>query len=637
MQDPNSTLRTAHFRLRLSDLVLLVYIAAVSREFLWGIRGETLAWVLTTVVSVVILATHAFYREDFVEPDSTGGSSSKLTLIAYAAPLVAVFLVRVPFPDYNYDVLNYHLEHMERGLRGWPFISGDFFPSVVQFNPAGDIATGIAKYLLGFRLGVLINLAAILWTASTVERFLRGSIDNEYLRRLGALVVVSTELVLFLQSMYLVDLLALPLLAEATLLAATFKSVGRKRYSLIHIGLFLGISLAFKISNIAFVIPIGALALYQAYVCRREFVLPPSITGMIAAIVAPAAPFFIFLFMETGSPVFPLYNRVFRSPYWTPDNISVPGIGPQNILQTLLWPFWVCLYPERGSEYLNGENPYTGRIALGFIFAAACLFTSRFSTSVRLLGLMTASSILLWSASSGNLRYGLFAEVLGGLLIVSVLASLLSTSGYSDRANRRKLAVLASSFSLLIAIQVFGAYKQALTSNQIFYGKKVQPTIFQDVRGYIRESAYLFRDRNMRRFLNSDEQQTVDGINVWVNSYPGTVGIMASLKPEIPIIAVTLTHPLSGSYDPLKTAAARERYEIARRAADGKHLFTIALEAHLDEALGYLKRGGLRPTHIQTWQLPYYSPYTHIKVVLIELENAAPNQSTNAIPAQIGK
>src|SRR6266851_4011309 len=301
--------KLTYFKFRLSYFALLIYIAAITRQFLWGLKGQTLAWVLTAVISVLILWMHAIFREDSGKRDSKDGSSSKL-LIVFAAPIVAVFLVRAPFPDYTYDFLNYHLEHMERALRGWPFIPGDFFPSVAQFNPTADIAIGIYKYLVGFRLGHLINLAAVLWTASIVERFLRDYIRNTYLRLLGALVVVSTELILFLQSIYLVDLLALPLLAEATFLVANFKRLGRKHYSLIHIGLFLGISLALKLSNLAFIIPIGALAIYQAYICRSELALPASVAGMMAAIVAPAAPFFVFMFMETGNPVFPFYNRV---------------------------------------------------------------------------------------------------------------------------------------------------------------------------------------------------------------------------------------------------------------------------------------------------------------------------------------
>jgi len=109
------------------------------------------------------------------------------------------------------------------------------------------------------------------------------------------------------------------------------------------------------------------------------------------------------------------------------------------------------------------------------------------------------------------------------------------------------------------------------------------------------------------------------------------------LKPEIPIIAVTGFSTDPWSYDPLKTAAARERYEIARKATAGKHLYSITYDAHLDEALGYLDRAGLRPTRIQMWQLPYYSPYTHMKVSLIELENAVPDQSNNATPREMEK
>jgi hypothetical protein len=254
------------------------------------------------------------------------------------------------------------------------------------------------------------------------------------------------------------------------------------------------------------------------------------------------------------------------------------------------------------------------------------------SSSVKLLGLVTASSILLWSASSGNLRYGIFAEVLGGILVLSVLASLLSTSDDSvDPAKRRRLVVLGLSFSLLIAMQVGGAYRQTLTLNQLIYGDKLQPTIFQDVRGFVSESAYLFRDRSMKHFLSADEQQTVESIDIWVNSYPTTVGLMASLKPEIPIIAVTSFQDDLWSFDPLKTSAARERYETARKAVLGKRLYSIALEAHLDEALGYLKRAGLRPVRVQKWQLPYYSPSMHLQVVLIELGNAAPNLSTDSL------
>jgi hypothetical protein len=614
-------LKPKELKFRPSDLVLLVYVAAVVRAFFWGLRGEMLAWVVTVFISATLVTIHSVFREEGLRPSEKDLSRRGLMLLLYTAPLVAVFLARAAFPDQNYDVLNYHLANMERGLRGWPFIPGDFFPTTVQVNPAADIASGICKFVFGFRLGHIINLAAVLWTMSIVERFLRESIRSSYLRYLSALVIVSTELILFLQSIYLVDLLALPLLMEAALLAADFHNLRRKKYSLIQIGAFLGVSLAFKLSNAAFVIPIAALAVYQAYLCARELNRVRWISGMIAAAIAPAAPFMIFMASETGSPVFPLYNWVFRSPYSTLEKIADPILGPKNVLQILLWPFWVYIYPERGSEFLGGDNPYGGRITLGFVFALVSLVAPKLSSQARLIGLATAVGIVLWSASSGNLRYALPAEVLGGMVMFAVLASFFD--GPEPKPEKRKrwdLGLIALCFSVLFGMQLFTSYREALTLKRNSYQDKVQPTIFQNPTGYVKESTWILGDRHAEMFLSEDQKQTITRVNVWVNSFPTTVGLMASLKPEIPIISVTPFQASLENFDPLRTAAAIERFEDVKRMASGKRLYTIVYDSNLNEALTNLGRGGLRPVHAEAWQLPYFSQTTRLNVQVIELE-----------------
>jgi hypothetical protein len=295
-------------------------------------------------------------------------------------------------------------------------------------------------------------------------------------------------------------------------------------------------------------------------------------------------------------------------------------------LQTVLWPFWVYIYPERGSEFSGGDNPYTGRIPLALIFVVVSLWSRRVSTPVKLLAVVTGASIFLWSASSGNLRYGLCAEVLGGIVITSVLAALIKASAKSNNPReRRTTVVLAACFSVLIAMQVVTSYKSVFTLSRVSYGDKVQMTIFQDPNGYVRESAYLFRDRRMSDFLTPDERQMIAGVDVWVNSYPTTVGLMASLRPDLPILGVTLFQPTGGNFDPLKTTAGNDRYQIAKQAAAGKHLYSIVYQQELNQALVYLNRAGLRPKSTRTWQLPYYSPYQRMNVALIELENAEPD------------
>ena len=78
-------------------------------------------------------------------------------------PLLGFYLLRAAFPDHSYDVFSYHLLHAERSLRGALYAPGDYFPTALPFNPVADTLTGISRLLLGFRLGTVINLLAMIW------------------------------------------------------------------------------------------------------------------------------------------------------------------------------------------------------------------------------------------------------------------------------------------------------------------------------------------------------------------------------------------------------------------------------------------------------------------------------------------
>ncbi|HEX8144159.1 MAG TPA: hypothetical protein VF553_16275 [Pyrinomonadaceae bacterium] len=606
--------RFIHHRYRLTDLFLLLYLVAVVRQFFWGIDQQLIAWALTATVSALALLAHATFREEAPE-----GFTGKLSWVAYSAPLLLIFFLRSPFPDHNFDVLNYHLAHMERALRGWPFMPGDFLPTSIQFNPLPDMVAGISKYLLGHRLGPLINTGAMLWTALIAEQILKQFISNKYFLRLASIVVISTELVLYLLSTYLVDLLALPLLLEATCLALNFKKISRKNYTLIHVGLFLGIALAMKLTNLAFVIPIAGLTLYNAY-RERASLRPRAILGGTIAALAPAAPFTAYMIRTTGSPVFPFYNKLFRSVLWLPNNISDPINGPKNIIETVLWPLWVYLYPERGSEFSGAGAPYTGRIALGFIFAFVGLLAPQVKESTRQLAAMTLCAMFLWSASTGNLRYGLFLEVLSGVLIISVLVSLLEYYRKLGTVNPYRVTALALCFAVVIGMQVLSSYRQAATLDQCFFGDKVQSTVFQEPRSYLREAAYFLDDRNALSFLPAEQQTILSGVDVWINAYPTTSGLMASLKPTTPMISVTPFLPTIDVFDPLRTRAGLEAYRSAMNQVRGKRLYTLTHKIRLNETLKTLERAGLTPVRVTDMQMPFYSVTTGMKVALIEVE-----------------
>ena len=97
-----------------TDLILLVYLAGFLRQYLWVVSSNSTAWILTIIFSVLLLAVIIQNRET-----ATPQRSPRFWLIV-ALPLVVMYVIRLPFPDFNYDVLNYHLINTERALRGWP-------------------------------------------------------------------------------------------------------------------------------------------------------------------------------------------------------------------------------------------------------------------------------------------------------------------------------------------------------------------------------------------------------------------------------------------------------------------------------------------------------------------------------------
>src|SRR5882672_8981005 len=194
----------------IGDIVILLYIVAFVRQYLWVIDSNALAWTLTIPLSLFIWSLHIRSK-----PDDDSGTHGQFWLVV-ALPLLVVYTMRAAFPDTSFDVLDYRLINAERALRGFPFSSGDFFPARFPFNPAPDMVTGISRHLLGYRLGTIINYVVVLWVGTILDRLLRPYIKTAKLRHLSVLLLLLTEQILFIINNYMVDLLSLPLLLEAT-------------------------------------------------------------------------------------------------------------------------------------------------------------------------------------------------------------------------------------------------------------------------------------------------------------------------------------------------------------------------------------------------------------------------------------
>jgi hypothetical protein len=584
-------------RVEAGDAAIFLYVAAFVREYFWIVSNVALAWTLTAACASLVTYLYVATREERERAPAQ-------FWYVVALPLLFIYALRAPFPDLSFDVFNYRLLHSERALRGVFFISGDWFPTPAPYNPAPDIATGITRYLLGYRLGTAINLLAIIWAAQIVERLLRPYVRGAWRRSACVLLVVLAEHVLFEINEYMVDVLAVPVILEAIYLAARPSDAERTRVDTIRAAFLLGIGATFKLTNLSVVVPV-AILFARKLLRQRAGVRALALTATlaVAAFLVSLAPFSVYMYRLTGSPVFPVYNAVFKSSYGKVQNFHDGRWGPDSAAETLVWPLVSAFEPERLSEL----KVYSGRIAFGFVFALAGLVLARRDGQTRTLCFIFVLDALLWSATTGYIRYALHLELLAGALVVCLAAKL--AHGARDRWRQPKLALAALAF-VLLAAQATLAFIYVLRTE---WGGR--PTLVQQPRSYGRESKLFLRDRSLVAFLPDEERSLVAGVGVWVWSGMKAPGIEAALRPDLPIIGVRQD-------DYFASEEARRGYADALARAEGKSMWSLCIPVDMDVCRSTAADHGLKVVREIPFMLPYYSPYRKVDMRLVELTRA---------------
>jgi hypothetical protein len=592
------------------DALFLLYLLVFARQYLWALDSNALAWALS-----VPLACAAWYFYVTTRPLPAERVGREFWLVV-VPPLLFIYLLRLPFPDLSWDVLNYRLLHAERSLRGTLFAPGDFFPTPAPYNPAPDTLTGLFRLALGYRLGTVVNLLALVWAARVAEQLLRPFVARAWPRAACVLLVVLAEHLLYEVNNYMVDLLALPLLLEATRLALRAGEAESRRAVYVHAALLLGLSAGLKLTNAAAVLPVLLLCAYRALVGpgrlkMRE--LPATTAACFAAFVAPLAPFAVYLWRLTGNPAFPLANTFFKSAYWPTDGGWDARWGPKGLWETLVWPVLAAFEPARHSEL----NVYSGRVAVGTVVALCGLALLWRSQRVRALCLLVVVGGLAWSAAGmGYSRYALYLEMISGVCVVAVASSLLKggTSGAVDTAPaaapaRRALSwrtAAAAAFALALCAQAATACRYALR-----YEWSMRPTALSSWGSYRHEARYIFRDRRLGDFMSEDTRALFRNLRGWVESGPKSNGVEALIEPSVPI--VTVSHP-----EYFATRDARAHFVRTVEAGPARML-SLCLPEDFAQAADYIKSRGLRVGRATPVQIPFFSQRRPVGMMLVEV------------------
>jgi hypothetical protein len=576
------------------DALLFLYAAVFARQWFWPVGNEVAAWVLTLGASALVWL---LYLSTKPEPSER---TPRLFWPVVALPLFVVYLMRVTFPDLSFDVLNHRLIQGERSLRGFQLLPGDFVPTILPFNPASDMLTGIPRHLFGYRLGTVVNYLALIWAGTILYKLLRPVVEKPLWRSVGVLFVLFTEHALFEVNNYMVDLLALPLLLEALRLALGYRESETRTRDLLFSALLLGASVALKLTNATVVLPVVLVFAARVFLPRpdlRALKLTP-----LAALLffLPMLRHVVYIYRETGSPFFPLYNKILKSPLWPLVNVYDGRWGPRDWRETLLWPLVSAAEPERLSEL----NVYSGRIALGVVAAALCLALPRAGVRVRLLALAALVGSLLWSATSGYIRYALFIELLSGLLVLHLARLVFDLARARPRALRLGLAALPLS---LLAAQTALAVGYV---DETEWSKR--PTLFDAPGDFRREARWLWRDRDLLKFQKEEARALFAQVEAWVVSDIKTNGVEVLLRPEVPMLAVN-------NLEYFERRRSRARIADALEGLRGRRVYSLAMSEDLDDALSLLRRRGLSVVRTTGLLVPFYSARTQFSMVLIEV------------------
>jgi hypothetical protein len=642
-------------RLEFGDALLASYFVVLARQWFWSLEN-TAAWCLTLLLA---LACWYFYVSTKGEARERPAASFWLVV---ALPLLFVYAWRAPFPDASFDVWSLRLFHGERGLHGFIYRPGEFFPTSAPFNPTPDMLTGLFRHALGYRLGTIINLLVLVWAGTILDRMLRPFVRGARLRAACVLLALFAEHVLFEINNYMPDLLALPLMLEATRLvldpenwgqaggtkelmhadaaggAGGLKGaddlsgadesggeVGPKRAGLskrtrrvVVRGAFLiGASTALKLSNAAVTLPLVAVCAWRAArACRFELksLAAPALAALVV-FAAPLAPFTVWVYKLTGSPIFPIYNGYFHSPFYPPSNGWDGRWGGFGAREILPWPVLILFEPGRSSEL----GVYSGRLSVAFLGALACLILARRAEArVRVLAFVLVVGSLLWSLTMGYIRYGLYLEVLSGVLLLAVATTLFG--GGATRGTTRLKAALASLICVVLIAQSVFALRYALRGEW-----SMRPTVFDDFDSYLSESRYLLRDRSIRALLSEQERAGFDRVGLWVVSGSKTAGLIPFLNERPPVVGVR-------SAGIFVVDASRREFARSLDRFGGRAMYSLALPEDYDGALDALRNAGLRAGPPETVVIPFFAPSHMVRLYLFEVTRATDAEQTPPAP-----
>jgi hypothetical protein len=360
--------------------------------------------------------------KDIFQPDR---KKEWVLLLLVSLPIIGLGLVRSVYPDQGFDTIHYELYLQDFDFRENKinFAAGG---KATYFFPLSERVFGFFRHLLGFRLGTLCDVLLLVTIIVSSYDFIKNFLAqyapnlkiNNIIPALFSLYIVLADNALFNVGSYKTDLIGIPFLLELLHLIFFGTHYSKKVTYLIFFGIA-SLTVAFKITNIPVVGLLGVI-----FFLKNLKTLPPALllTIPLITLLFPGI-YLLYNELETGNPVFPLYNDLIHSPLFAQVSIKDTRWGPITNLEALYYHI-TCLFDKtRISEW----QLYSYRFLLGYLTSIGIVIfylvglrknkTNLFIKQLTFLCLIALAADYFWAITTGYSRYGIFQEVVYGIIV----------------------------------------------------------------------------------------------------------------------------------------------------------------------------------------------------------------------------
>ena len=266
--------------------------------------------------------------------------------------LLFTMSIKIFFQDESYDVNMYHIYLQEN-----PFtdkINFDFFPARISsyLFPLGDRMFYLSRMILGYRLGTLLSyytyIVLFYQTKNLINLFTNNK--NRIKASFFATLIYFISIIKEVAGTYYIDNLSTIFILEIVYLVFGESEFFKNKFKLCFSFLLSGIAFGIKITNLILIVPIYVYAFIKNYKDFRQIKLKNILTSIVL-FLAPFSVYMLYNFLQTGNPIFPFCNNIFKSVWYRLGSPTEPKYVLQNKLYAFIWPIEVILNPIKTYDF----------------------------------------------------------------------------------------------------------------------------------------------------------------------------------------------------------------------------------------------------------------------------------------------